>query len=186
MTAPLFRAGRQAWKVRSLMLLSLACAGASLYWGYDLLLTYGLLPGDGGVLRPLWQRAAWALTVAGLGVGFAAGMWIYARHYVSEVVMREDDRMLLVRTLGLFGSRVVEVPFADVRTGRRHDGEFNPQDFGLNSGLRVKAPWVAIYIKGRRRPLILDLQGEVADRDESRQLAGDAQPLPSRKRKKRK
>ena len=72
----LFHAGRQALRVRFIMLLSLASAAGALYSGVDLVRYYGLAPADGGVLRPLWQRAALGLFVAGLGVAFLYGMWL--------------------------------------------------------------------------------------------------------------
>ena len=58
------------------MLLSLACAVATIWWGSDLSQSYWVRPADGGMLAPLPVRLAWGVGVGSLGVIFAAGMWV--------------------------------------------------------------------------------------------------------------
>ena len=55
---PVYRAGRQLIKVRFLMGLSLAVLAFCLWCGVDLAQTYGLNPGDGGVLVSLARSSA--------------------------------------------------------------------------------------------------------------------------------
>jgi hypothetical protein len=163
----IFRAGSQETKVRFVMFLSLACAGGALYWSVDLVQHYGLAPADGGALAPLWQRIAWGVGVAALGVSFMAGMWVYGRYYVAEICRVPDSRRLRLRTVTFFGSELHEIDPAEMSVGKRHAGQLTT--FDVSNPLLVKqhvqAPWRAIHLKGRRWPLILDLQGDVpADR----------------------
>ena len=163
----LFRAGSQEVKVRFLMLLSLACAGGALYWSVDLVQHYGLAPADGGVLAPLWQRIAWGVSVAALGASFMAGMWVYGRYYIAEICRVPDSHRLRLRTVTFFGSELHEIDLADMKLGARHAGQLTT--FDANNPLlvkqRVNAPWRGIHLKGRRWPLILDLQGDVQPDD---------------------
>jgi hypothetical protein len=137
-----------------MMLLTLACALGSVYWGIDLAQTYGLRPGDGGQLAPLSTRLAWGISVAALGCSFAFGMWVYGRCYVSRMEFDEQAKKLYVYTPRLFGSRRQEFKLADVLKRTFHRGKANYGD------LSVDAPWQSIRVAGRRLPLILDLQGE--------------------------
>lgn len=156
----LYRAGRQLWKVRFVMLLSLAAALLSLYAGYRLFQTYGLAPADGGVLAPLWQRAAWGVTVGGLGVGFAVGMWFYGRNYVSQMTLLAEGSRVRLKMLTFIGSTTAEIPLSDFKGAGYHEGKFCDPRTGR---LMVDAPWLAVRATGRRFPLVLDLQGEIPD-----------------------
>lgn len=151
----LFDARRQARKVRGVMLFSLASAVLSVRAGVHLAQTYGLNPADGGVLAPLPVRLAWGAGVALLGVGFAAGMWLYGRCYVARLELDEATQQLHVYTLRFFGTARQMCDVSDVMGGRRHRGKFT------TLWLRVDALWRTLRIAGRWLPLILDLQGEV-------------------------
>ena len=179
----LFEAGRQAIKVRFIMLLSLACAAGALYWGVDILQTYGVAPADGGVLAPVWQRAALGLFVGGLGVAFAFGMWVYGRHYVVNIqLIPGGTPRVRLRTMTFFGSEGHELDAADVRIGERHAGQLSVPDLS-NPGLdtfRVDAPWGAIHVRGRSWPLIIDLQGDLQEQPEPRHVR---QPRPGKRRR---
>jgi hypothetical protein len=162
---PLFRAGRQLTKVRAVMLLSLACAALSIWWGIDLAQTYGLNPGDGGVLRPLSQRLLVGTIVAGLGVAFAVGMWMYGRCYAARIDFDEDTRQLQLHTVHFLGTGRQIVDVGDVGKSRWHHGQ-------LQLRISVNAPWVSVRMAGRRLPLLIDAQGEVLDRRLMKQYFG--------------
>ncbi|MFQ5340281.1 MAG: hypothetical protein ACE5F6_01910 [Anaerolineae bacterium] len=152
---PLFDAGRQLIKVRGVMLFSLACAALSMWAGVHLAQTYGLNPADGGVLAPLTVRLAWGIGVALLGVGFAAGMWLYGRCYVARIELDEETHQLHVYTVGFFGTARHVYDGTDIVGGHHHRGKL------VTLWLSVNAPWRSIWIAGRRLPLIIDEQGEV-------------------------
>lgn len=163
---PLYDAGPRAARVRALLWFSLACAVAALWAGADLARTYGLSPGDGGVLAPLPVRLAWGVGIAAAGVGFAVGMWVYRSCYVAAAAVDEAAGRLHLRLVGYFGAPVRVVPLERVRGGGHHPGR---AAFG---GPAVSAPWDAVRVEGRRLPLIVDAQGEVLDRERARRYLG--------------
>src|SRR3712207_1184162 len=101
----LFRAGSQLIKVRALMLLSLACAIATIWWGLDLSQTYGVRPADGGMLAPLAVRLTWGIGVGSLGIIFAAGMWVYGRCYVAKIELDQHTKELHIYTVRFIGTK---------------------------------------------------------------------------------
>ncbi len=158
----LYRAGRQLLKVRVLLLMALACGVLAVGAGVHLARTYGLNPGDGGVLAPLPVRLAWGVGVASLGLAFAVGMQVYARCYVARLEVDEGQEELHVYTVGRLGALQQErYPLEALRLrparSRRHPGRTPP----LWWGPVVHAPWRSLRLPGRRLPLILDEQGEV-------------------------
>ena len=158
-----YRAGGQLLKVRAFMLVSLAAALASSWYGWDLFQTFGLRPADGGVLAPLGTRLAWGLSVASLGIIFAAGMWAYGRVYVSAMRFDEAADMLHVRTVGFIGGRDTIYPARDVLGSTYHEGRLD-NDEGDLVGVTVDAPWITLRMAGKSWPLIVDAQGEFPDR----------------------
>ena len=160
----LYSAGRQSMKVRFLMWFALACAGAAVWEGYDLLLTYGTLPPDGGVLAPLPTRLAWAASVSLIGLSFAYGMWLYGRYAVREIRLVPGDQTFRIATYRFIGSRVETVAIGEVVVATKRHDRIKTGDFlALVSGLTVDAPWLSVRLRGRRWPLVLDLQGVVAN-----------------------
>jgi hypothetical protein len=157
---PLFRAGRQLVKVRFMMLFSIAFAIGLLYWGHDMLLTYGTAQADGGVLKPLGERLAWAAFLWLFGLAFAIGMLAYGRCYVAEILLDEPNGRLVIRTLNFLWARDESLPF-----GTRTVSSYNHGHF-YAGGVRVKAPWTTVRVPGRRLPFVLDQQGDFADRAE--------------------
>ena len=141
------------------MLFSLFCAAASLYAGLDLAQTYGTSPGDGGVLAPLGQRLAWGIFVSLLGVGFAFGMWVYGRCYVSEIALDESRQLLLLRTVSFLGDATVELPLDAQTSYAEHRGRLR------TTRQKINAPWISLRVPGRRIPMIVDAQGEFVDED---------------------
>ncbi len=154
---PLYRAGWQLTKVRGVMIFSLICAVISLRVGWHLAHTYGLNPADGGVLAPLGVRLAWGIGVALLGVGFAAGMWLYGKCYVAQVDLDEVDGRLHVYTVRFFGLQKHVLDPSDVRSRRDHLGYWLPRG--------IVTPWRSVWIRGRRLPLLIDGQGTFLNRD---------------------
>jgi TMEM70/TMEM186/TMEM223 protein family len=163
---PVYRAGWQLVKVRALMALSLAVLALCLWWGLDLARTYGLSPGDGGVLALLPQRLAWGGLVALFGVAIAAGMGLYGRRYVARIGFDPDRRQIHLDTAGFFGTNRHVTDLADLGSVRAHR-DVNRGDLGEFVGHptpTVNAPWMSVRIAGWRLPLIIDQQGEVLDR----------------------
>ncbi len=146
------------------MWFALVCAAASVWAGLHLAQTYGLNPGDGGVLAPLPVRLVWGMGVGVLGLGFAGAMWLYGRCYVARLELDEQAQQLHVYTVGFFSITCHVYDVTDLGAGRRHRGRLRTLWHA------VAAPWQSIWVPGRRLPLILDEQGEVLDRNWMRKL----------------
>jgi hypothetical protein len=160
----LYRAGYQLVKVRAVILLSLGCALASCWWGWDLFTTLGLRPADGGVLQPFWVRFLVGALVASLGLAFAIGMWFYSRLYVASLAYDPDSGRLVVRTPGFFLTRTESFAPSEIQgTSYRRGRLDNPV------GVSVDAPWHALRIK-RRFGYIVDAQGHWLDPDLAREV----------------
>jgi hypothetical protein len=153
---PVYSAAGQLIKVRFVLLLALCCAVGGLLWGWNLLQTYGLAPGDGGVLAPFWQRAAWGSSVALLGLAFGLGMWLYVRQYIARIDYDESSASFHIRTADFLSVRPFVASKGGARRGKQHAGQLN-----LPDAPSVHAPWTSIRVPGRRLPLILDDQGSV-------------------------
>jgi hypothetical protein len=157
-----YRARGNVWKVRAMMWLSLVVAIWFCIWGWDLFQSYGTRPADGGVLAPFGQRLAWLLFLAGFGLGFLGGMWLYGTIYVSSLRVDEQRKLLQIRTLGFIGSlggRRRTCRLSDVIGADHHAGKF-----GNPGGVSVDAPWLSVRIRGRKWPLIVDVRGHFPDR----------------------
>lgn len=150
----LYDAGLQGKKVAGVTLFALFCALGTGLAGWDLWQNFGLAPADGGVLRPAWQRALLGSGVASLGVGFLVAMLVYARCYVVQI-WRLDEHTVQVR-LRWPGMQLRHTE-QDVVQRRSHAGiSHNPR------GVSVQAPWLGVWLRGRRLPLIIDDQGDWA------------------------
>ena len=158
----IYRAGFQLTKVRAFMIVALLCATGAFYWGWDLFNSYGLAPGDGGVLAPLGQRLAWGLSVAGLGLAFLAGMWIYGRRYVTRIRYDAAADALHIGTLEFLAGRFKVYPASSVVGADYHHGRME--------GEGVNAPWYFVRLADRSSRLILDAQGIFPDRELARKL----------------
>lgn len=156
----IYRAGFQLLKVRAVMLMGLAGAVAGCWYGWDLFQTYGIRPADGGQLASLPVRLAWGLTVAALGLAFAAGMAAYGTLYVGSIRYDEATGTLHIRTVEfLLTGRKHIVPLSAIKGSDWQHGRFdNP------GGVSVDAPWISLAVKGRTWPLIVDAQGHFPDR----------------------
>lgn len=156
----IYRAGFQLLKVRAVMLMGLAGAVAGCWFGWDLFQTYGIRPADGGQLASLPVRLAWGLTVAALGLAFAGGMALYGTLYVGTIRYDAAAGTLHIRTVEfLVTGRKRVVPLSAIKGATRKAGRLeNP------GGVSVDAPWLALQLKGRKWPLIVDAQGHFPDR----------------------
>jgi hypothetical protein len=144
----------QARKVRWFFWGSFVFLAGFLYWAFDLAMTYGSSPGDGGVLRPLGHRLVAAAIVGTLGVLPAFGMWLYMHRYVAGLVWKGEE--VLVTGAGWPGGER-RFPLASFEPGRDHDGQLYTVTHWVN------APWATIKIA--RRTYIIDLQAEHIDGD---------------------
>jgi len=160
----LFTSHAQAVKVRIVLWVSvLVCAG-TLYGGWSLFETYGLNPGDGGVLRPFGERMTLGIFVAALGLIFAGGMMVFASIYATHLA-REDDQVIIdTLTPWCVGTWRHELNISEVGESAYHHGRFDrPVSTGMGMPLmqRVDAPWITIRTAGRRLPFIFDLQAKI-------------------------
>jgi len=154
----LYNSGSQTTAVRFVMILSLFTAVGACIGGFVLFRSYGLSPGDGGVLAPLATRLTWGLVLAGLGLAFALGMWLYGRNYVRAIHFDPYAQVLHFRTLGMFGDGHEAVTLNRVRGSTFRSGRLdNPV------GVSVNAPWYKVSIDGRGSSYILDAQGQFYD-----------------------
>lgn len=160
----LFTAEHQALKVRFVQALSLV-AGATLIWGgVDVVQHYGLHPTEGGELASLPVRLALGGGFLLAGVGIVAGIVAYGWCYVLRASAAEGGARLHLVLAGLFVPVRLEleadrVERAAYRHGRARGG-----------GITVNAPWYSVRVRGRRLPLVIDLQGDFPDRDAARRL----------------
>jgi hypothetical protein len=143
-----------------------------LIWATDLSQTYGLSPGDGGVLRPPVERWTTAIGTALLGSAPFAGMLIYVRLYVTRLVRARGK--LDITVLGLFAPATRRFDLTDVVGARRHDGRFEAH-------ISVNAPWITLWIG--RRPYIIPLNAGRVDRRGIAQLAVDGERVRRRAEK---
>jgi hypothetical protein len=157
---------QQARKVRFVFwFIALYCAGM-VYWAYDLAQTYGLSPGDGGVLRSAWERAVAAAIVAALGIAPVIGMIVYVRLYVTRLT--RDGDTITVSVIGVLGSDTRPYAVADVSRATEYSGRFRLWS-------RVDAPWIVLRLAGR--PYIIDLQSELVNRSAIEALLRDREKI---------
>ena len=159
----IFDNNRQALKVRFVFWLLLAAGMGGLWAGWSILLYFGLSPGDGGVLRPLWQRLLFGGSLAVLGGTVAYGMWIYIHLYVLRIALQGSE--VAVTTMAPFGRTETVYNPVDLGEGAFHDGKVSALD-GASAAFsvpRVDAPWMTLRVRGRFWPLIVDVQAEVID-----------------------
>lgn len=144
----------QARKVRWFFWACLVFLAGFLYWAWDLSQTYGLSPGDGGVLRPLDQRLLAAGILLVIGLLPVLGMIIYLRRYVAGLAWQGEE-VLVTGASWPAGQR--RFPLSSFEPGRDHDGRLYTITHWVN------APWSTVGIDGRT--YIIDLQAEHVDRD---------------------
>ncbi len=161
---------RQALKGRLLFWFFVVVAVWCVWGGWEIFQTYGLSQADGGVLKPLWERALFGAFIAAIGLSAMIGMWVYMGMYVVDLT-RHGDRVKIV-TLSPLGRQHFEYATSEVGKSAYYHGRV---DYGVPSssakGLWVNAPWITLRVVGRRFPFVLDLQAEVINLAALRNLA---------------
>jgi hypothetical protein len=166
----IFEAGGGSVLVRVIMIVSLLTAAGCFWGGWVLFQTYGLSPGDGGVLAPVGERLAWGLVVAALGLLFALGMWAFGRIYVHSIDLDEGTDTLRIRTMSFFGLREAVYPTSDVIGSTYVAGNSSrdtasvldivaPGDAHYSG---VNAPYYWLRLRSRRGSLVVDAKGDFA------------------------
>ncbi|RUT05031.1 hypothetical protein DSM106972_038520 [Dulcicalothrix desertica PCC 7102] len=146
------------------MLLSLVALVGTTTAGVYLFKNFGLTKSDGGVLRPLPQRIALGTAISSLGIAFAGGMWLYGKLYVASIDFDERAEKVYLNTVEFFGTKQRVIKFSDILGGNEHEGKFDLTDFNPSS-ISVNAPWKSVHLKGWKFPLIIDIQGEILNKE---------------------
>jgi len=173
MTAPpavLLDNRRQARKVRMLFWASLLAAALALWGGWAIAQSYGLSAGDGGVLKPLWQRLLFGGFVAALGLAAAGGMLLYISLYALRIEV--GGGTVAIATMTPFGRRRREFATSQVGASAYHHGRMHhAAPAGGQGSLWVNAPWITLRVAARRFPFVIDLQADAIDTDRLAVLA---------------
>lgn len=135
---------------------------ACVYASYDIYLHYGLAPGDGGVLRPYNERAAFALVILTLGFSCLAATAVYAHRYVLRIE-RFGRKEIRLTTLSWHGVRRLTVFRDRLSMGNLHRGKSRHVRHD-GAMLRVDAPYRLLRIEGRRIPFVVDMKGKIHDK----------------------
>lgn len=150
----IFDAGRQRWKLWFAVPLLFLCGVGLAFVGVFFFTSYGLDPVDGGVLKPFWLRALLGGLHAGGGVALMIFTPLYLQCYVTRIEVDGGDRFR-VSIAGI--GRGPEIRVGDVVRAGFNDG------IAHTGGISVNAPWYSLRLRGRRLPLIIDLQGDFKD-----------------------
>ena len=162
--AELIKNRHQARKVR-FVTWGVALMGAGfIAWAAHMSQSYGLSPGDGGVLRPPAERWGAAAILALCGLVPLIGIAYYARLYVIRLV--REGLELRVTVIGLLTSFTRTYAVTDVGRTSHHAGE-------NYENRAVSTPWTVLRIAGR--PYIIDRQAEWIDGAAISRLTKDAE-----------
>jgi hypothetical protein len=175
----IFDAGPQRWKVWFVLFVCLLTGGGMMWAGGYMLGHYGLMPGDGGVLKPLSTRLLVGGVMAVPGAALIAAIVVYLRCYVTRIEVDDAGSGFRVTVAGRPGPRTLMIGAGDVVRARYNDG------IAHAGGVRVNAPWYSLRLPGRRLPLIIDMQGDFLDDGAVDRLIKGEPPLlaPRRERK---
>lgn len=165
----IFDAAGQRWKVWFAVPLLFLCGVGFAFVGVFFYTSYGLDPIDGGVLKPLITRVLLGGLHAGGGMALMIFTLLYLQCYVTRIEVDGGDTFRVSIAGAGRGPtiRARDVVGAGFNDGVAHAG-----------GIAVNAPWYTLRLRGRRLPLIVDLQGDFRDpRAVDRLMAG--QPAPA-------
>ncbi|HEU4885737.1 MAG TPA: hypothetical protein VFT45_26110 [Longimicrobium sp.] len=165
----IFDAGPQRWKIWFVLLICLICGGGMIFAGGNMLMNYGMQPEDGGVLKPLASRMLMGGVFALPGAALIAAILLYLQLYVTRI--EEDD-------VG-DGFRVTVAGFGSPQTLSLDDVARVSYNEGIShaGGMSVNAPWYSLRLRGRRFPLIVDMQGDFHDEPAVDRLIRGEPPL---------
>jgi hypothetical protein len=165
----IFDAGPQRWKIWFVVLICVLCGAGLIFPGGYLLLNYGLHPDDGGVLKPLMSRILMCSVFALPGMAIIAAILLYLRCYVMRI--EADDAESGYRIALAAPGRALTIGHDDITRVGYNDG------ISHAGGISVNAPWYSLRLRGRRFPLIIDLQGDFLDQHAVDRLIEGEPPL---------
>ncbi len=142
--------GSRVLRVRLVALFIAGFALALVGFALSLARSYGLSPGDGGVLKPLAERLLVAGVVMLIAVVFLAGIIVYLRRYLIRIELRGGQVELTV--IGVLSPFVITIDRRQILTTRYFHGYF------ATRGLQVRAPWINLRVAGWSVPFVADLQ----------------------------
>jgi hypothetical protein len=122
-----------------LLVFAIICAK---FLGYDQLMTYGINPGDGGVLKPLASRLLAGAIGLLIGLLPLVGMHWYLRRYI--VSLATDGTSLFLQVAGWFTPHTVTFNVSELSAIAFKEGGHSP-----GVGVSVNAPWHALKIAGK-------------------------------------
>lgn len=172
MMRTIFDAGPQRKMVWFATLVTLVTGAVLIWLGEWLIRTYGLGAAEGGVLKPLAQRILLGGSFAAGGAACIIGILVYLRCYVSRIEADDASDAFRVTVIWPFGWRRRMVGQGDVARASYSNGVF----------MNVDAPWYSLRLRGRRFPLIVDVQGDFPDQHAlDRLLYGEPPAVVARK-----
>lgn len=149
----LYRNKARSMRVRVVawFLIGAGLAGLAATW--NIYATYGLAPGDGGVLRPWSERAAFAGVLGALSLATIASAIALAARYVSAIreTRQGKARALDIVTVGLFRPQTRGLP-RDGGTWRKFAGNIYTS--------YTSAPYALFRPAKTLVPYVVDLQAE--------------------------
>ncbi len=148
--ARLLENGSRVRRVRLVALFIALFAMAFCCWAVSLAHSYGLSPGDGGVLRPIGERLLVAGIVMLIALVFLTGIVIYLRRYLIRIELRGDQVEFTV--IGVLSPFVITVDRNQILSARYFHGNFSAR------GLVVRAPWISLKVACWSIPFIADMQ----------------------------
>jgi hypothetical protein len=141
---------RQGRTARLVLWLATGLALMLLGWAWDLFHTFGLAPGDGGVLRPYPERAAGAAATAAAAALVLAGALTYRRSYVVRMLLGHGQ--VEVHTVSWLGSRVRRYRLQDFAGAAEFGGGFTLGSYTPR--------FTRVRLVGHRLPLLLDSRAD--------------------------
>ena len=152
--------GWRAMRVEFMAYVGIAAALGSIWWGAQLLETYGMNPGDGGVLRPFEERLMVAAITAGCGIAFAVGLLVYQSLFVVGI-SRAGDAFYVHSKVACF-NMIKRLNLNDVSGSSyvHKSAEF----YTFEQRATPRQQYLTMRIKGWWLPYIIDPQARHIDR----------------------
>jgi hypothetical protein len=168
----------RATRFRMLLWASYLVAFGAAFLAHHVLMTYGLSPGDGGVLKPLAERIAVGMFVLVIGLCVCIGMTLYAPAYVLRLGLNGQTVVIETLTATGLGFQTYKLGAADIQSAKYYHGRFmarRPSEgVGRTIDLEVDAPFITLRFRQQFLPFVLDLQAKRIDRKVLAQLAPKA------------